>query len=46
MAFTIAGGMAMQPASPSPLAPSGFSGEGVCIFSMVTSGMSSARGIA
>ena len=36
----------MQPASPRPLAPSGLRGDGVCIFSMVSAGMSSARGIA
>src|SRR2546422_11424319 len=41
-----AGGMALHPASPSPLAPSGLRGEGVGIFSSVTGGTSSARGIA
>src|SRR5438093_8731923 len=45
-AFTTAGGMAMHPASPSPLAPSRLRGEGVCIFSSVTGGTSAARGIA
>ena len=45
-ALTTAGGMAMHPASPTPLAPSGLRGEGVHVFSMTTTGTSSARGIA
>ena len=36
----------MQPASPTPLAPSGFRGDGVHVFSMMTCGTSSARGSA
>src|SRR5262249_18141960 len=45
-ALTTAGGMPMQPASPTPLAPSGLRGEGVQVFSISTCGTSSARGIA
>src|SRR5207247_894467 len=45
-ALTTAGGMPMQPASPTPLAPSGLRGEGVQVFSIMTCGTSSARGIA
>ena len=45
-ALTTAGGMPMHPASPTPLAPSGLSGEGVHVFTIWTCGTSSARGIA
>src|SRR5215831_8884797 len=45
-AFTTAGGAPMQPASPTPLAPRGLRGEGVQVFSISTSGTSSARGTA
>src|SRR5262249_28603356 len=45
-AFTTAGGAPMEPAPPPPLAPSGLRGDGVQVFSIKTSGTSSARGTA
>jgi len=43
-ALTMAGGAAIQPASPIPLAPSGLSGEGVSTVSVTKLGTYSALG--
>ena len=43
-ALTIAGGAAIQPASPTPLAPSGLEGEGVSMVSVTNAGTCSAEG--
>src|SRR5690242_10666544 len=45
-AFTTAGVEPMVPASPTPLTPSGFTGEGVTVRSSSNSGKSCARGSA
>src|SRR3989454_5773787 len=45
-AFTTAGVDPIVPASPTPLTPSGFTGDGVTVRSSSNSGKSCARGIA